>query len=474
MQTEFDAILEKYHQARQWLLSLITDPTGSRYHLDKSKDVRLSEFLEQIDRTGNFLDFAGDPQTQYHSVHVAGTSGKGSVVNMIAAILSAAGLKTGFHVSPYLQVCNEKLIVDGKMIPPSEFIDLVDGFRNIYQEWMNSGGKYQSLKYGEAWVALTFYWMANRQVEWAVIETGLGGRYDPTNVLPSDMQVITNIDYDHVGSLGPELTDIADHKAGIIKPNGLVVTAEQKPEILSVIQQEAEDKQVRLYRLGEDFDFSIQDMDSEGVRLSVHTPGREYTDVRVTMRGNFQPVNAALSIAAVDILAESYHLPVSAQVVRTGLDGLVYPGRMEIVQTDPLVILDGAHNGHKMKALAESLIDSYPHKNITSVIGMLSTKDYRGMIEFLIPITSRWIATQPHVFGKPSTPPAEIIDFIWSTSPQAEIQQYDRVVDALDLVISESSKDDLIVVTGSLYLVGEARERWFPDRDILFGLEQNA
>jgi dihydrofolate synthase/folylpolyglutamate synthase len=476
MQTEFDAILEKYHQARQWLLSLITDPTGSRYFQDKSSDVRMQEFIEQIDRIENFLQFAGDPQNQYHSVHVAGTSGKGSVVNMIAAILSATGLKTGFHVSPYLQVCNEKLIVDGEMIPPSEFVDLVDGFRNIYHEWINSGGKYPSLKYGEAWVALTYYWMAKRQVEWAVIETGLGGRYDPTNVLLSQIQVITNVDYDHVESIGPELTDIADHKAGIIKSNGLVVTAEQKPGILSVIQQEVEKKQGYLYCLGEDFNFSVQhqEMDSESVWLSVNTPHSEYTDVRVTMRGNFQPVNAALSIAAVDILANRYHLPVSEQSVRTGLDGLVYPGRMEIIQADPLVILDGAHNSHKMQALVDSLSTLYPDKNITSVIGMLSTKDYRGMIQLLIPISSRWIVTQPHVFGKPSTPPEDIVDFIREMSPRAAIQQFDHVFDALDLVISKSSKKDLIVITGSLYLVGEARERWFPSRDILFGLEQNA
>jgi dihydrofolate synthase/folylpolyglutamate synthase len=472
MPIENNAILDRYHQARQWLLSLITDPSGYRYHQDKSRDVRLREFQEQIDRTRDFLDYIGNPQTQYHSVHVAGTSGKGSVVNMIAAILSTAGLKTGFHVSPYLQICNEKLIVDGKMIPPSEFIDLVTSFRDMYHAWINSAGKYSSLKYGEAWVALTFYWMAKRRVEWAVIETGLGGRYDPTNVLPSDMQVITNVNYDHVESLGPELVHIAEHKAGIITPHGLVVTAEQKPEILSIIQQEAETKHASLFCLGEDFTFTVQDEDSESVRLSVRTPHRDYTDVRLTMRGNFQPINAALSIAAMDILAERYQLPISEEVVRNGLDGLVYPGRMEIVQDMPLVILDGAHNSHKMQALVDSLRTLFPDKNITTVIGMLSTKDYRGMVDHLIPITSRWIATQPHVFGKPSLPPSEIVDFIKGISPHAETHQYNHVMDALDVIISESSGDDLIVVTGSLYLVGEARERWFPSEEILLGLEQ--
>jgi len=474
MPTEIDTILDEYHQARQWFLSLITDPTGSRYHQDKPEDIRLQEFQEQIDRITNFLDFMGKPQSQYHSVHVAGTSGKGSVVNMIAAILSAAELKTGFHVSPYLQICNEKLIVDGKMIPPSEFIALVESFQEIYYDWVKSSEKYQSLKYGEAWVALTFYWMAKRQVDWAVIETGLGGRYDPTNVLPSNLQVITNVDYDHVVSLGPELAQIADHKAGIIKPNGLVVTAEQKPGILSIIRREAEKKHASLFCLGEDYNFSIQDGDSGGVRITVTTPNRKYADVRVTMQGNFQPVNAALSIASIDFFTERYHLSISEQVVRDGLDGLVYPGRMEVVQDTPLVILDGAHNSHKMQALAGSLSTLYPDKNITAIIGMLSTKDYRGMIELLIPITSRWIVTQPHVFGKPALPPSEIVSFIKDISPQVEVIQFDHVIDALNKVVPESSRDDLIVVTGSLYLVGEARERWFSSRDILRDLERDS
>jgi dihydrofolate synthase/folylpolyglutamate synthase len=342
----------------------------------------------------------------------------------------------------------------------------------VYQEWVDARGKYQSLKYGEAWVALTYYWLARRQVEWAVIETGLGGRYDPTNVLPSDLQVITNVDYDHVVTLGPELTQIADHKAGIIKSGGLVVTAERKPEILSIIQREAEEKQANLFSLGEDFDFSVRGTDSEGVRISVQTPFREYDDVRVTMRGNFQPVNAALSIASVDILADRYDLPISEQALRSGLDGMVYPGRMEIVQDDPLVILDGAHNGHKMQALAESLNILYPEKKITAILGMLSTKDFKGMIEFLVPITSRWITTQPHVFGKPATPPPEISKYIRTVSPKDDIYQFENVIDALDFVLPDSSEDDLVVVTGSLYLVGEARERWFPSREILLGLEQ--
>ncbi|MGD8458034.1 MAG: Mur ligase family protein [Anaerolineales bacterium] len=452
-------------------MSLITDPTGARYQEEKSAEVRLREFQEQIERTCDFLDFAGNPQTKFQSIHIAGTSGKGSVVNMIAAILSAGGMKTGFHISPYLQVCNEKLIVDGKMISPSDFVQLVDDFREIYRKWINSSVKYQSLKYGEAWVALTYLWMAKRQVEWAVIETGLGGRYDPTNVLPSVMQVITNVDYDHVEVLGPELSKIADHKAGIIKPNGLVVTATQSPEVLSIIHREAKQKAATVYHLGEDFSFTATGQDSLGVKISVQTPHRDYKDVQISMGGNFQPVNAALSIASVDILAKSLDLRIPDEAVHLGLDGLTFPGRMEIVQEEPMVILDGAHNSHKMGALVGSLASRYSNKKVTAIIGILSTKDFKGMIDRLAPIVSRWAVTQPHVFGKPSTPPAEIVSYIRTLNPKAEVRSFELVGEALESVLSGAAKDDLSVVTGSLYLVGEARERWFPTTDILRGLE---
>lgn len=474
MQSEFVDILAHYNRARQWLFSLITDLTGSRYHQDKSKDLRLQEFHEQIERTEDFLGFTGNPEGQFNSIHIAGTSGKGSVVNMIAAILSAGGLKTGFHVSPYLQVCNEKLIVDGRMISPSEFVTLVKDFRETYKQWVKSGGKFSSLKYGEAWVALTYFWMAQMQIDWGVIETGLGGRYDPTNVLPAKMAVITNVDYDHVVTLGGVLKEIAKHKAGIIKPGGIAVTSERKPEVLSIIRKEGEEKQAKLYCLGEDFDFTVEKEDDRGSVISVQTSDRAYNEVRISMGGNFQPVNAALSIASVDILAEEYNLPITEKAVHDGLDGLVYPGRMEIVQEKPLVLLDGAHNRHKMQGLVDSLQALYPQKSILAIIGMISTKDFQGMVDALSPIVSQWIVTQPHVLGKPSIPPNEIVEYLENEMDQAEVNKFDQVQEALDFAFSQAGEDDIVMVTGSLYLVGEARERWFPTREILMGLEKGS
>ena len=469
----FEEIFESFETQRKWLLSLITDPSGSRYFKVKTKAQQLNEFQEQLDRTQSFLNFAQNPQSQFNSIHVAGTSGKGSVVTMLAAILTASGLNTGYHISPYLQVINEKLVINNQMIAPTDFIHLVKEFKSLYSDWAGSGGEFESLKYGEAWVALTYLWLAGRQVDWAVIETGLGGRYDPTNILPSKLAVLTNINYDHVGSLGPELTDIAWHKAGIIKAGSLAVTAERNPDVLQVFQNEAKERDVPLFCLDKDFTYRVKKMDSSGALIEIDGPFNSYGDVAIKMQGSFQPVNAALAVAAADLLREKYSLPITVSSVREALRELVFAGRMEIMQEEPLVMIDGAHNRHKVQSLVESLKSLYPNKKITVVLGMLSTKDSNGMVEELAPIVSRWIATQPHVYGKPSTTAEELAAVIKDHAPDAKIQQIENVQEGVKLALSHAGNEDMVLVTGSLYMIGDAREIWLPARDILRGLEQN-
>lgn len=462
----FEEILVKFQAAQNYLFSLITDPSGSRYFESKSSQVRQKEFEDQITRMEDFLAFAGNPQDSFSSIHVAGTSGKGSVVMMLASILKAAGVHSGHHVSPYVQVCNEKLAVNGRLISPSEFVDLVDEFKAIYSSWKKSNGRFAAIKYGEAWVVLTYLWLTQKKVDWAVIETGLGGRYDPTNVLPSKAAVITNVDYDHVEVLGEEIGDIAWHKAGITKDGGIVVTGERKGAVLKVIEEEARLKGAELFRLGKEFDYTV----NEGV-LEIAGPSSDYRGLRIAMKGKFQPVNAAVAVAALDVLRERENLSIDEQAVRTGLGATVYSGRMEVIQEEPTVILDGAHNRHKMEALAESLRAAFPGKKMTVVIGMLMIKDGQGMVEALAPLAGRWVATQPHVFGKPALPAGQLADIIKDRSPEARITVQENVLTALAGVLNEAQPDEIILVTGSIYLLGEARERWMPKEDLLYRLE---
>jgi dihydrofolate synthase/folylpolyglutamate synthase len=468
---KLDQILADFNNQIKWLYRLITDPTGSRYFENKDQQTRLREYQEQLLRITDFLKFVNNPQQRFSSVHVTGTSGKGSVAAMTAAILSQCQLRTGFHGSPYLQVVNEKLIIDGEMITPSEFNHLVNQFRQIYDVWAAAGGPFTGLLYTEAWTALVCLWLAQHKVDWAVIETSLGGRFDSTNVLPAKLAIITNVGYDHVESLGPELPDIAYHKAGIIKNNGLVITAATNKAALQVIEEEARQKNARLYRMGQDFDFTVQKMNSSGLWISVQTPFRYYHDVHIAMQGTFQVTNAALAITATDILAEENLVSVSEEAVRTALAQLSFPGRMEIIQSKPLVILDGAHNLHKMQALVTSLRIIYPEKRITAIVGMLMTKDTPALIKSLLPVVSRFVVTKPNVFGKPSLPPEALGDIIQDIAPTIKVHVVDNVKDSIDLALQKLDNDEVLLITGSLYLVGEARDYWLPREQLLKNIE---
>lgn len=465
------AVVKQFRQAEKWLWSLITDPTGERYFQKKSMQTRLEEFGEQIARMEDFLDSIGNPEAQYPSIHVAGTSGKGSVVNMLAEMLSRQGLRVGYHVSPYLQVCNEKLIVDRCLIRPSEFVSLVEEFRVCYHDWQKSNRKFGALKYGEAWVALTFMWMARQQVDWAVIETGLGGRYDPTNVVPATLAVITNVDYDHTEVLGETLPEIAAHKAGIIKPDGLAITAETKPGALAVIKAEAAEKGARLYCLGDDFSYQISE-DENGLNLTVSGVNHQYRDLRIAMKGVFQQHNAALAVAALDLLAGEGLVALEEKAVREGLASVHYAGRLEVVQEHPLVILDGAHNRNKAEALVESLQKLYPDRKMTIVLGTLSIKDFGGIIQALRPLASSWIATEPKVFGKPSTVPEQLAQVIQAVDPHTRVSLAKDVTKAIEQALSQAGEDEIILVTGSLYMIGDARAYWYPTETLLAELEQ--
>lgn len=462
-------ILEQYEQDQKWLLSLIRDPLGERTAKDKIWEVRLAEFQQQLKRIDNFLDYIGNPHMKFNSIHVAGTSGKGSVVAMLSCILTSAGLKTGYHISPYLQVCNEKLIVDREMISPSEFSELVEEFRELYYRWVEQNQNYAYLKYGEAWVSLTYFWLARKQVDWGVIETGLGGRYDPTNVLPSSMAVITDLGLDHMKTLGPSLKDITRQKAGIIKKDSLVVTSVTDHELLDIIREEANLKNAKLFSLDNQFSYRVKRNGSSEIEVS--TPFNEYSGIQVPLLGKFQGQNAALAVTAADILCHHEQIPITSKIIVDGLEEVKYPGRMEIVQENPIVILDGAHNQPKMKALSASLKELYPGAPVTAVIGFLETKNAEGMIRELAALATDWIATEPHVFGKRSLRSDSLANLILQLKSDANVKVISDISAAVERAIGSAAQGGIILVTGSIYLIGEAREKWYPSRSILEELE---
>ncbi|MCA9952709.1 MAG: hypothetical protein KDE48_23830 [Anaerolineales bacterium] len=461
---QITAILTDYYAQEKWLQSLITDPTGSRFFKEKDAATQLRENHAKMARMRAFLDFAGNPQAAYQSVHVAGTSGKGSVVMMIAALLAEAGIKTGHHTSPYLQICNEKLVLNGRLITPQQFSALIHEFRQIYTAWQTQGN---FLRYGDAWVALTYWWYARQKAEWLVMETGMGGRYDATNVLPSSLAVITNIDFDHMKSLGGTRASIAQHKAGIIRANSVTLTAVTDPEALPVIEAEARQKNSQLLRLGQDFDYRLHAADADGFTLSVQTPYRVYDHLWLPLLGTFQAQNAALAVTAVDVLREREGIDVGETAVRHILANLHLPGRMEIMQTNPIVILDSAHNPHKMQALAHSIKTFFPEKHVTVIMGVLVSKNSRPMVEAIATVADRFVMTEPNVLGKPAIPAAQLVDYAQNAAPATVVSNIKSVGAAIDLVLANSNPADIIIIAGSLYLAGEARDYWRPRQVLL-------
>ena len=461
------AALHNYRQAIELLYSLVTDPTGDRVFQHKSDPTVKREHGERLARTTDFLDFAGNPQNRYKTVHIAGTSGKGSVAAMVAALLTQRGLQTGLHISPYLQIPNEKLIVNGQMASPSNFAQSVRQLMQLRAEWVQANRAFNDLRYGEAWVALTYLWFAWQQVDWAVMETGLGGRYDPTNVVNSELAMITNVNFDHLKSLGPALLDIAHHKAGIIKPGGLAITSETNPEVIDLFKREAAQKQAKLYILGRDFDYTTPAEDQRGVIINVSGPFNTYQDVRVSLPGRFQACNAALAIAGLDVLVGHGKLASLSQPVGEALSTLKFPGRMEIVQESPRVILDGAHNLHKIEALVQSLQTTYPTQKITAIVGMMRVKNAEGIILQLASLVSRFIFTAPVVFGKRSFPPNELAAIARKIAPHVEAHIAESVKNSVEYALTILPPDELLLVTGSIYLAGEARDHWFPRDELL-------
>ncbi len=457
--------LSNYYKRLSWLRSLITDPEGTYYFTRKSQTEYLKDYLRQFARTTAFLGLAGNPQEKYPVVHIAGTSGKGSVTTMIGAILRQAGLRTGVHTSPYLQMCNEKLVVDGAMISPSAFVELIDEFRQIQRTFYLKTG--ERLRYQESWACLVYMYFAKQRVDWAVVETALGGRYDPTNVVSSKLAVITNIALEHTPQLGTSLAEIAKHKAGIIKRDQPVITSEKNSRIVDIFAKEAIRNHSKLYKLDRDFSFKIGKSDHTGLTLDIRTPFKAYDKVHMAQLGTFNAVNAALAVKAAEVLAKKYGVPIAEEHIRAALGDWRLPGRMETVQLEPQVILDSAHNPQKMRALADTIKAIFPQRPITVVTGMLAFKDVDAILKELLPVARRMIATQTQVLGKPSLPTSDLAKAIKRQSPSLEVIECGSVASGIATAISEAKPGELVLITGSMYLIGEAREHWFPSEQML-------
>ncbi len=465
----FPSAVAEYRHRYAWLWGLIQEPAVPS---------RQSPFpavspcgpADSLQRLEAFLQTVGDPHRKFAAVHVAGTSGKTSVTTLLARILQAAGYRAGHHISPYLQMPHEKLIVDGQWISLEGFNALLADFARQYGHWQRGAGSAPRLRYGEAWVALTFLFLAQEQVDWGIVECGLGGRWDPTNVLDPRLSLITNVGRDHLKSLGGALESVAEHKAGVIKPHSLALTGVTQPALLSRIVEEARRCRVDLHTVGPAWDdtcdwtfkYSVVRSSAGPTAFSLRSPFAERRRLQLPDHAAGHIANAAQAVAALDLLQADGQVKIATDALQRGLAVGPVPGRMEILQSYPPVVVDCAHNPPKMRALVKALVEMYPRRRFHVLAGMLRTKDAVSILAALARLPGDFRFCQPHVFGKASHSPGELRDAFPLRHRDRVVGLFRDVGHALDDALVHVRPDWIILVTGSVYLVGEARDRWHP------------
>lgn len=400
-----------------------------------------------LDNIGKLMAAFDNPQDSFRSIHVAGTNGKGSTSAMIESLLRTSGVTTGLFTSPHLVSFTERIRVNGKEISEAEVVSLADEVRRAAE---NIPGFLPT--FFEVTTAIAFLYFRKMHVAWAVVEVGMGGRLDATNILAPEASVITAIDIDHGDFLGSTLREIAGEKAGIIKQGVPVITALQYPEASEVLARRAEECGSKLSAYGKDFSAEIIAEELVGSRIAYHGD-RQYDDLTLRIAGRHQALNAALAVRSIEEVMHGF--PEMNCNVRQGLADTRWPGRLEFVKDHPPLLIDGAHNPHAAGVLAEYLrkaLDLY--SRIILVLGIMKDKDREGIMKPLLPLASEIIFTAP-AYGRAASPEtlaaeARGLGYLAQTAL--------TVADALSLAEQLYLQGDLIVVTGSFYTIGEVKE----------------
>ena len=414
----------------------------------------------RLGRMRALLAAAGNPQFACPVIQVAGTSGKGSTAQLIGSLLSAAGFLPGLHQTPYLQSPTEKLVLGEQLASARQFAESTDWLFAAAERLRRRSPEFE-LRYGSAWVALTFGHFAEAQPDFLVLECGAGARFDLTNVTEPVVSVITRIGLDHQATLGPDVAEIAWHKAGIARPGRPLVTIAQGEPIDGVIDREADRVGARLRRLREGVDW-LRSAAADGGNLFTYR-GKKLRLGPVLLRGGaWQAENAALACATVEeVLPDRAGLDdgvLARALARTRLQG-----RLERAMREPLVILDGAHNPQKSAALARSLPRLIGGRRLVVVLGVMGYKKARDVLAPLVAIADSVVFTQADVYVKKAYRARELGELFGDRRSLV----VEDPGEALDAGIAAAGSDGAVCVTGSLYLAGKVRERWWPTEQIV-------
>ncbi|WP_390625296.1 bifunctional tetrahydrofolate synthase/dihydrofolate synthase [Corynebacterium anserum] len=436
-------------------------------------ETKIDPSLERIEL---LMDLLGHPERAFPAIHVAGTNGKTSVVRMIESLMRAFHRRTGRTTSPHLQIVTERIAIDGKPIHPNDYVRIWEEIKP-YVEMVDarseaSGGPTMS-KF-EVLVAIAYAAFADAPVDVAVVETGMGGRWDATNVINADVAVITPIGMDHTDYLGETIEQIAGEKAGIIKsrwdtddllspPDNVTIIAEQEPEAMNVLLAEAVEKDSAVARAGSEFGVLESSVAVGGQQLTLRGLGGTYENIFLPLSGEHQARNAAVALAAVEaFFGAGADKPLDIERVREGFTTVQSPGRLERVRTAPSVFIDASHNPHGAKALAEAMDRDFSFRRLVGVVGVLGDKDARGILRNLEPVLDEVVITTTN------SPRALDVDTLAEYARDAfgeeRVHVASNLPGAVELAIelAEEDSDGVlsgsgVLITGSVVTAGEAR-----------------
>jgi len=412
-------------------------------HVNREVDPSAAAAARRLEGISAVLSYLDDPQASYPVVHLTGTNGKGSTARMVAALLAAHGLSVGTYTSPHLERLNERLAWSGRPIPDDDLAEQLSAIAQLEPVLP------EPLTHFEVLTAAAFRWFADVAVDVAVVEVGLGGRWDSTNVADAAVAVVTNVALDHAETIGPTLADIAAEKAGIVKPDSFLVLGESDEELAATFAQRPS---AGMWQRGPDFGVTANRLAVGGRSVDLYSAGgAAYDDLFLPLHGAFQGDNASAAVAAAQAF---FGHPLDGTLVRAALGAVEVPGRMEVVGREPLVVIDGAHNPAGAEAASASLAEAFGHGPRILVVGMLVDRDPVEMLTALRAAEARAVIAT--TASSPRALPAE--DIVAAAATMGIIARAaGSVAEAVAAAVSEAGAGGTVFIAGSLYVAGPAR-----------------
>ena len=430
-----------------------------RTDYEKEENLRYNVTTFSLDRMKKLLSLLGDPHDKIPTVHIAGTKGKGSTATMLARMLEANNYNVGLYTSPHVLHLHERITVNSEMISDSEMHGLLN---RIYAP-VEKMSKTDPPTFFEIMTALAFMHFVDKSVDIAVIETGLGGRLDSTNVINPEVVGITSLSVDHQLQLGETIDSIAMEKAGVLKPGVPAITVQQDPAAMQVLKLQASNIKAPLSVTGGDIDFSHRFETSREhgphTRVCLTTSTSKFEHLRVPLHGKHQAINCGLALAMLDKL-KTLGYQIDNTKISEGLDKVILPGRMEMICNDPRIMIDAAHNAASIRAIIHAIGQNIPYDSMVVIFGCNSDKDVKGMLQELQYGADKVIFTRSN--SAKAVSPIDLSDMY--TEICGKMCQYaPSLGQALQLANSAVTKEDLICITGSFYLIGQAKLRFQPN-----------